>query len=230
MIDNQLTQDGEESSFLRQKKDELNQKRQEKLKEKEAVAVTPIDKASPAGDAASVVSLPFSVADIGSTSTVLVPESIAPLPGSSQLPQKSDTVVTPENVSAPSSLELQKIRHVTDDAGQKLPVSTTAATASVSEVTPLSPPAFAAQVTDTLTTDHPPDGGDQVPTQLSKPASGAKIPLFYFPMGQPSDLDENEMLLQRVKDEFDKVEEGKVTKAQMGLIVKVLAYILILEF
>lgn len=224
MIDNQPTQDDEESSFLRQKKDELNQKRQDKLKEKESVAVTPIDKPSAAGDAASAVSLPLSVADIESTSTVLVPESITPLPGASQLPQKIDADVTSENVSAPSSSELQKIRHVTDDASQKLPVST-AATASVSEAAlPSPPPVSAARVADTLTTDHPSDGGDRVHTQLPKPTtgSGAKIPLFYFPMGQPSDLSENEMLLQRVKDEFDKVEEGKITKAQMGLIVKVL--------
>lgn len=204
------------------------------MKEKEAVAVTPIDKASGAvGDAASVVSLPSSVAaDVGSTSTVSVPESIAPLPGSSQLPQKIDAVVTSENVSAPSSSELEKIGRITDDAGPRLPVPTAGeeeeAASSVSETTLPSPPALAAQVAGTLTTDHPSDGGDRVvPTQLSKPASGAKVPLFYFPMGQPSDLGENEMLLQRVKDEFDKVEEGKVTKAQMGLVVKVLACFLV---
>lgn len=220
LVEGQPAQDGEASSFLRQKKDELNQKRQDRLglKEKEASAVVPIDKANAAGDATLAVSVSPSVAELGPTSIASVIESITSnsITGPSQLPKKTEAISTNENVALPSSLAIQKIKQVTDDAGEKVRVSA-AATASASDMsqTPT------ARATEALPTGQPSIVTGRALPQLSQPVSGSNIPLFYFPMGQPMDLGGNEGLLQRVKEEFDKVEGGKVTKVQMGSIVKV---------
>ncbi|KAJ8310711.1 hypothetical protein KUTeg_012576 [Tegillarca granosa] len=51
-------------------------------------------------------------------------------------------------------------------------------------------------------------------------AHSANIPKFYHPVGKPLSADQNEKVLQRVSQEFSKMEEGKVFKDQMGPIVK----------
>ncbi len=48
-----------------------------------------------------------------------------------------------------------------------------------------------------------------------------QIPQFHYPMGQPNTTDENDQMLQRVKEAFSKVDGGKVTKAHMSSITKV---------
>lgn len=180
--------------------------------------MVPIDRANAAGDATLAVSVPSSVINVGPTSIASVVESIASnsITGPSQLPKKTEAVSTNDNVAVPSSSALQKIKQVTDNANEKVRVSA-AATTAASDMSLTS----VARATEALPTGQPSIGTGRALPQLSQPIGSSNIPLFYFPMGQPMDLGGNEVLLQRVKEEFDKAEGGKVAKAQMGSIVKV---------
>jgi len=60
------------------------------------------------------------------------------------------------------------------------------------------------------------------------PGVSANIPQFYFPLGLPTsgsaavDVDEAAM---KIKDEFEKADDGKLTRSSIGPIVKVLTHI-----
>lgn len=60
-----------------------------------------------------------------------------------------------------------------------------------------------------------------VSNSLSNRHSSVHIPQFYFPLGQPcgEDLD---AIQQRLREEFSKMEGGKVQRLQMGPILKVI--------
>ena len=52
--------------------------------------------------------------------------------------------------------------------------------------------------------------------------SSVHIPEFYFPMGRPGPAEDSEAaVLQRLKEEFGKMDSGKVDKTRMGPICKV---------
>lgn len=226
VVDNRLAPDGEASSFLRQKRDELNQKRQDRLnvvREKEPAAVVPPPpsdiKVSAAGDATGTVAVvPSPPAD-----TVLAPENLS---------VNSVTTVNREPTKKPESVSINENKDQPTPSSSNVPQKSNQATDPVSKrpatsaatVTTSTPAAAAPVVTPKV--DLP---SVQASSSVSRPlpqlspsaASGNNLPQFYFPMGRPADTAGNEVILQKVKEEFDKVEGGKISKAQMGPIVKV---------
>jgi len=93
--------------------------------------------------------------------------------------------------------------------------------------------ATSSKTTSKTTPQQPPQviaGGSTSPTSVTatkRPASVENIPQFYFPTGAPSTSttavsDVGDPVLRKVKEEFEKVEGGKVTKSQVGPIVKVI--------
>lgn len=223
VVDNRLAPDGEASSFLRQKRDELNQKRLNVVREKEPAPVVPPPpsdiKVSAAGDATGTVAVvPSPPAD-----TVLAPENLgvnSVATANREPTKKAESVSINENkdVPAPSSSTVPQKINQTTDAVSKRPAP------SAATVTTSTPAAAAPVVTPKV--DLP---SVQASASVSRPlpqlsqsaASGNNLPQFYFPMGRPADTAGNEVILQKVKEEFDKVEGGKISKAQMGPIVKV---------
>src|SRR6218665_646758 len=222
IVDNRLAPDGEAGSFLRQKRDELNQKRLNVVREKEpAAAAVPSDiKVSAAGDATgTVVVIPSTPAD-----TVLVPDNLAVSSAATanrEPTKKTEGISINDNkdlpTTTPSSSSVSQKSKQTTDAVSKRPA------VSGASVTTSTPAAVAPVVTpsvDLPNVQASTSVGRPLPQLSQNAAIGSNLPQFYFPMGRPSDMARNEVLLQRVKEEFDNVEGGKITKAQMGPIAK----------
>jgi hypothetical protein len=221
--------EGESESFLDKKKKELGQKRE---REREAAGVVAGPSPSTAAERSSG-RRPGIPADTPSTATaadstfvvaatVTTPtidtESFKAQPvvatSGSGVAAKTDSVAS----SSPSAQigSATSGGDVPSKTGAAAAAKTTAKAASVP--VPQQPPVAAGA----------PSSTPVAPTSVSgvkRPAAAVNIPQFYFPNGVPSAAagsDSGDALLRKVKEEFEKVEGGKVTKNQIGSIVKVI--------
>ena len=181
-------------SFLKKKEEELRQKRERERQTAEA-------RSKQAADATFMVSPPPAV-----TAAKVTTPTVTPIPG--------EGVVT--------KLEFVAVTTVTSPTET---VSTSLITAPVRTAVTTTTILAAGKTPKTVTAAAEPSTLTSASYQHARPLPGANanIPQFYFPLGTPTpgtaDLDETS--LKKVREVFEKIDEGKAGKSALGPIVKV---------
>jgi hypothetical protein len=215
--------DGESTSFLRNKDKELLGKR-----ERDGTAANKTANVSTAGVSTTSATgtgdrqgqRPVAVSDVHSPADatfVVSSQSTA----AAALPQSESAVGT--SVTAESAKNVVADLHTRTNSsaatsGTKPLSRTVSSSAQPADLLPTSP---------TLSAASKPDHTLEKPTIPTNAGLAASIPQFYFPNGNPSTVrttDQGDAVLRKVKDEFEKLDNGKASLAQMGPIVKVPMY------
>jgi len=181
-------------SFLKKKEEELRQKR-----ERERQTTVADAKSKPAADAAFVAAAPP-----GDTNVKVMTPSPTPAAGGVKRLEfvPVTTLTTPAETVSTSLIS---------------PPVQTAVTASVTLAADKTPKTVTAVTVPPVVT-----AASYQPVR-PVPAADANIPQFYFPLGTPAPCtaDLEETTVKKIRDEFDKADDGKLGKNALGPVVQV---------